>query len=319
MHDCTRATCFVPDTGCDLGHLNPSECPAWNGRPEAGTGEPNLGEDALLPWSGSALGSADLPFVAGRSRPFVIGIIGPQNAGKTTLLGAWYLLIGRGLCSNERRRFAGSYSLAGWEAVAESLRWSPGQPPTFPPHTTSRGGRAPGLLHLAFREYERSLLKNFLFTDAPGEWFHKWAVNRDSPDAVGARWVANRADLLLLVADRDALAGQNKGTARNAIQLLAQRVAAERRGRPVGLVWTKADVVISETMHMAVRRAVLDPMPDAVEFSVSIVSSGEDTSDRGTGLLELLEWTLSVRRDLGALPAPSLETTDALFLYGSRS
>jgi hypothetical protein len=44
-----------------------------------------------------------------------------------------------------------------------------------------------------------------MFADAPGEWFQKWAANRDSADGAGARWVAEHADVFLLVADCEAL------------------------------------------------------------------------------------------------------------------
>lgn len=319
MNGCSRPTCFVPDTGCDLGHTRPSECPAWASKGEAKAETAEAQEDGLFPWSGSALGLADLGFVAGRARPFVVGIVGPQNAGKTTLLGAWYLLLGRGVTDNKSLTFAGSYSLGGWEAVAGSLRWSPGQPPTFPPHTPSRSGRAPGLLHLAFREDLESRTRDFLMTDAPGEWFQKWAVNRDAPEAAGAKWIADRADVFLFVADREALSGDSMGSARNAIQLLARRVAAERRGRPLSLVWTKSDVAISPEMESAVRTAVMNSMPDAVEFSVSIISPPGPAEAAESGLLELLAWTLSVRRALGHLSVPSQTTADPLFLYGASS
>ena len=211
--------------------------------------------------------------------------------------------------------------MGGWEAVAGSLRWCPGQLPGFPPHTSSRGGRAPGLLHLAFRETEDSRIKDFLVTDAPGEWFQKWAVNRDAAEAAGARWIADHADILLLVADREALASEGMGTARNAIQLLARRLAAERRGRPIALVWTKSDVPITSEMETAVRAAVRDPMPDAAEFHVSIITSEGDTSGAGTGLLELLDWTLKIRRGCASIPpvVPHPESCDPLFLYGTRS
>jgi hypothetical protein len=318
MNACSRPTCFVPDTGCDLGHINPAECPVWTGKSEVTAEVSGPSEQGLLPWSGSALGLSDLGFLAGRARPFVVGIVGPQNAGKTTLLGAWYLLIGRGTLSTRDRQFAGSYSLAGWESVGGSLRWAPGQPPTFPPHTTSRGGRAPGLLHLAFREDDGSRPKDFLFTDAPGEWFQKWALNRDSPEAAGARWIADRADILLLVADREALAGESMGAARNSIQLLAQRMAAERRGRPIALVWTKSDVDIAPEMKTAVRKAVMDPMPDAKEFAVSIVAPEGDTRGVGRGLLELFDWILSVRREKAMLSKLPRAIVDPLFLFGAR-
>ncbi|MCJ2106267.1 hypothetical protein MKK70_12935 [Methylobacterium sp. E-041] len=265
------------------------------------------------------MGRADLGFLAGRARPIIIGVAGPQNAGKTTLLGAWYLLLGRGAINIEGRQFAGSYSLAGWEAVAGSLRWNPGQPPTFPPHTTSRAGRAPGLLHLSFRDTQQAKELDYLFTDAPGEWFQKWAVNRDSPEGVGARWISDRADVLIIVADREALSGENMGSARGSLQLLARRIAAERRGRPVALVWTKSDVEIAPEMERAVRGAVRDGMPDAAEFSVSIVSDGAATAGTGVGLLDLLAWLLKILRPCVELPPPPATRNDPLFLYGARS
>lgn len=319
MHECTRQACFAPDTGCDLGYLDLSKCSAWSGRtaPHAIDLEP--GDEVLLPWSGSALGLADLGFVAGRARPMVVGIAGPQNAGKTTLLGAWYLLLGRGAVGLEDRQFAGSFSLTGWEAVAGSLRWNPGQPPSFPPHTTSRSGRAPGLLHLSFWDAKQALATDYLMTDAPGEWFQRWSVNRDSAEGVGARWISAYADVLLLVADREALSGENMGSARGSLQLLARRVAAERRGRPVALVWTKSDIEITDQIEQSVREAVRGTMPDAAEFSVSVVSSGPGEHEVGVGLVELLDWILAIRRPCVELPPPSMTSNDPLFMYGVRS
>ena len=288
MNSCSRTTCFAPECTCDLGFLDRVRCPAWQGRDDGATVQPEgATEELLLPWSGSALGLIDLSFVAGPTKPLVVGIVGPQNAGKTTLLAAWYLLIGRGLTGSNKRRFAGSYSLAGWEAVASAFRWAPGQQPSFPPHTTSRGGRAPGLLHLAFRNADGDA-RGYLFTDAPGEWFQKWAVNRDAVDGEGARWVGEHADMFLLIADREALSGSNMGSARGSLQLLARRLSAERAARPVVLVWTKSDVAVATEMEKAVREAVFGPIPDAHEFLVSIAPRGDEASDKGQGLLELL-------------------------------
>ncbi|MEN5089084.1 hypothetical protein ABE458_00125 [Pseudomonas protegens] len=292
-----------------------TKCPTWEkGGENAPTSAVVDANSLLLPWSGSALGLADLNFVAGPGKPLVVAVVGPQNAGKTTLLAAWYLLIGRGLACSKKRRFAGSYSLAGWEALAGSLRWSPGYLPNFPPHTTSRGGRAPGLLHASFRNGSGDA-RGYLFTDAPGEWFQKWSMNRDAPDAEGARWLAAHADVFLLIADRQALAGENKGLARNALQVLARRLAAERAGRPVALVWTKADVSIAPEIEAAVRDAVLKLMPDAHEISVSVSSSGDD-ENKGQGLLELLDWTLDIRRARLSLPPPQAASSDLLFMFG---
>jgi hypothetical protein len=317
MHQCVRENCFVPDTGCDLGHADLSKCLAWTGRTAPNSTEAEPVDEVLLPWSGSALGLADLGFVAGRARPLVVGVAGPQNAGKTTLLGAWYLLIGSGAFNLEDHQFSGSFSLAGWEAVAGSLRWNPGQPPSFPPHTTSRSGRAPGLLHLSFWSDTKAWSTDYLLTDAPGEWFQKWSVNRDSAEGVGARWIADHADVLLLIADREALSGENMGSARGSLQLLARRLAAERRARPIALVWTKSDIEIAPQMEHAIREAVLGPMPDAAEFSVSVVTT-PGQHGMGVGMIELLEWTLKARRPLVDLPTPPASRHDPFFMYGAR-
>jgi hypothetical protein len=319
MNQCSRHTCFVPDTGCDLGYVDWVKCAAWTGRAEQDTSEVEPVDEVLLPWSGSAMGLADLGFVAGGGRPLVVGVVGPQNAGKTTLLGAWYLLLGRGAVVLEDRQFAGSYSLEGWEATAGSFRWNPGQPPSFPPHTTSRSGRAPGLLHLSFSGAGLKRSTDYLLTDAPGEWFQKWAVNRDSAEGAGAHWIADHADVLLLIADREALSGENMGSARGALQLLTRRVAAERRGRPVALVWTKSDIEVPPLMEQSVREAVLDVMPDAVELSVSVASSSTDESKVGNGFIELLKWILNTRRPHIKLPAAAVTHNDPLFRYGGRS
>jgi hypothetical protein len=301
-----------------LGFLDRSKCPSWRGSDGAAGAQGEAKTDELLlPWSGSALGLLDLGFVAGRRKPLVIGIAGPQNAGKTTLLAAWYLLIGRGLVGSKKPVIAGSYSLAGWEAVAGALRWAPGQRPSFPPHTSSRSGRAPGLLHLAFRDSDDQV-RDYLFTDAPGEWFQKWAVNRDAVDGQGARWVAEHADVFLLIADREALSGPNLGTARGALQLLARRLAAERTTRPVALVWTKSDVAIASDMQRSIREAVFGTMPDAMEFSVSIVEDEEGKFDIGRGFLELLDWTLRARRERVSLPPVIATNDDPLFMFGVR-
>ena len=269
-----------------------------------------------MPWSGNVLGLTDLGFVAGRSKPLVLAIMGPHNAGKTTLLGAWYLLLGRGFRPEEGLRFSGSCSLAGWEVVANPLRWEPGPiPPAFPPHTSSASARIPGLLHLAFKQ-DHDRRTDYVMTDAPGEWFRKWAVKRDDPDALGARWAAEHADAFLLVADREALAGSVRGATRTGIQLLARRLADELRERPVALVWTKADIPIPSETEEAVRRAVLRVIPKAVEFSVSVMTKPDGT-EYVQEFLDLLRWALNVRRPTVRLPEPARGNLDPVFTFGA--
>src|SRR5690242_4491876 len=137
MDACRKPNCFMPNAPCDLGYLEPAKCPEWTGSGKANGVDAGPFDKIMLPWSGSAMGLVDLGFVSGRGKPIVIGVAGPENAGKTTLLACWYLLLGRGLLEHIDHFFAGSYTLEGWESVAGALRWDPGRSASFPPHTSS--------------------------------------------------------------------------------------------------------------------------------------------------------------------------------------
>ena len=156
-----------------------------------------------------------------------------------------------------------------------------------------------------------------MFADAPGEWFQKWAANRDSVDGAGARWVAEHADVFLLVADCEALAGPSKGSARGAFLRLVERLASEKGRRPVALVWTKSDVKVASEMEAVIRQSVFSSIPETVEFSVS-TAVDDDTLGQGLGFLELLDWTLRVRRGRVLLPPVDTTSKDPLFMFGKR-
>ncbi len=313
--ECKQPHCFAPDVPCHLGEEDKNKCSLWkeaNGHAAPGQGAPS--EDLLLPWSGSSLGTVDLPFVVGRSNATVIGIVGPHNSGKTTLLAAWYLLLGQGH-RVPHHLFAGSYTMNGWESIAHSLRWEGPTGPTFPLHTSSGSGRSPGLLHAAFRrgEFQSS---DFLFADAPGEWFKRWAINREAEDAVGARWVAYHAELFLLIADCEALSGPSKGNARNALQLMAQRLGAERQRRPVALVWSKSDITVSDEIRHPLRELAHRTIPDLKEFSVSVYPSEKESDQIGENHMALLEWVMTQDPIRAPVPSLPLVTDDPFLAFG---
>ena len=211
MNGCAEPKCR-PEIGCDLGEDELKNCPNWRAaaRRSAPDSEANQAEiqESVLPWSGNAFGLEALSFVAGRSNPTVVAIVGPYNSGKTTLLAAWYLLTTLGQFPNQLC-FSGSYTLGGWEAISHRLRWSENAGPTFPAHTPV-GGRHPGMLHLAYRSEDTGIVSDYLFVDAAGEWYRRWSIAEEAPDAAGARWVAANADLFLILADSESLAGQDR-------------------------------------------------------------------------------------------------------------
>ncbi|NUZ06555.1 TRAFAC clade GTPase domain-containing protein [Piscinibacter koreensis] len=262
------------------------------------------------------MGESDLNFISGRVKPITVGIVGPESAGKTTILGSFYLLLGRGALTTEYNVFSNSYTLTGWEAVAYSMRWQPGPlPPRFPPHTPSGKARAPGMLHLAFRRRDGTL-RDLLFADAPGEWFRKWAMNQEAPDAEGARWIARHADVTLLIADRQALSGTKMGMARNDFQLLAQRAIAEARGRPLALVWTKGDVEVPPAMEAQIRRAVTFVTPAVPEFTVSVAAREGVVAENG--FRALFDWIVTTKRGSVVLPTTQPSAHDPLFRFSRK-
>lgn len=314
MSRCSLEGCFAPDTTCNQGFLNLSECPMWQATHKTASVEDGLiGDDIILPWSGRAMGLSDLSFLAGKRKPFLTGIIGPHNAGKTTLLASWYLLLSRGAADITGRSFAGTYTFDGWEAVAKAMQWAPGAVPSFPAHTTSHEGRGPGLLHLCFRNSIEERM-DFLFADAPGEWFQKWAMNANSSEAEGARWVGAHADLFLLIADCEALSGDGMGRARSAFQFQTRRLAAECGDRPVALVWTKSDIQVGSEMESAIRKIAKEHIPNLAEFRVSVSSPSDRPIGIGQGILEVLDWILHARRGSLTLPRTRTITTDPLFV-----
>ena len=136
-HRCTHENCF-PDTTCALGHLDRKDCEYWQKR-DVGEEESAKQEEIPtndVPWNGYALGTSDLAILSGRGQPLLVGLIGPPDSGKTSLLAYIYMwLLKRSAIGD--RRFAGSWTLGGWESVVHHCRWTGEPPPSFPPHTSS--------------------------------------------------------------------------------------------------------------------------------------------------------------------------------------
>lgn len=271
MKRCSQDACFADDGEvCCLGTMDRAECPYWS------TGG-SLSEAPISPsplsarvsWSGCALGLADLANLTPRGRTLLIGVLGAHDAGKTTLLTGNYLELLRGLQIADAR-FAGSRTLQAWESLAAWARFDDAaRPPSFPPHTPRGTGRIPGLLHLALRG-PRGDFRDLLLTDAPGEWFTRWAVQEDAVDADGARWIVRHADAFLVLADCERLAGPQRGPARNAIRQILERLGNHVHGRPTALVWSKADKPPSDTIRDHVRVALRQAIPHATEVECSI-------------------------------------------------
>ena len=249
---CTREGCY-PDTTCVLGYTDRTKCEHWKAEEQVPDNEetPVEAETSDIPWNGYVLGMNDLAIIGGRGRPAVIGLMGPPDSGKTSLLTYLYMWLLKHGCIG-KWMFAGSWTLGGWESLVQYSRWTGDPPPTFPPHTSSTG-RHPGILHLAMRCPETGQLRDIMLTDAPGEWFTQWSRKSDDTNAEGARWIIRNADALLVLIDSDALADVGRLPAtRRATRDLIERVAAQA-SCPVTLVWAKADVEVSQPVTAALQ------------------------------------------------------------------
>ncbi len=274
--NCSNPNCFVNDgESCADGHMDLNECKHYNrGAPIAATDQTKpLESSARVPWSGSTLGLADLITLLPRTRSILVGVLGAHDAGKTTLLLGNYLncLRGSSIADGE---FCGSWTLGAWESLASWSRFdATTRKPHFPPHTPRGTSRAPGLLHLSLRRQDRSI-RDVLLSDAPGEWFTRWAITENAPDAEGARWTVEHADVFLVVADCERLGGPDRGPTRNDLRQLLERLGKHVGNRPVVLVWTKTDKKALEELSPGIRdsiqRAMKECIPHATEITTTV-------------------------------------------------
>ena len=316
---CGFKGCNAPEVSCTNGEVDLADCPHWQATEESIDADTeadvsvSVSGEFRFPWTGNAMGASDLGYLAGAATTRLVMLAGPADAGKTSLLAAIYLLMARGI-SAEDVRFAGSLTLEGWENIASNLRWSSPQGPSFPAHTSSGAGRHPGLLHLSLRMPTKTC--EFLAADAPGEWFTEWAINKHAQQAEGVRWLADCSDVLLVIADSQALVGAQRGQARKGLIDLLRRVGAERLGRPVALVWTKCDVVVSTEMTTAIQEAANRALLDFVEFHVSM-HPAEDAAKQhhGQGIIELLRWILTTSSRVYEFPPDEVPEGALLRLF----
>jgi hypothetical protein len=310
---CALPTCIDPqEIGCNRGSEFLNDCPHWKEGSGVQANSANSqesssmatvakiespDEDRLLhlPWTGNSLGTGDIEIATACNRITMIGVVGPYNSGKTSLLALIYLLIQRGEQS-DIAKFAGSWTLIGWEILAANFRWGKSDAgPSFPPHTSRGAGRKPGLLHLAVRDGEANR-HDLLITDPPGEWFSQWANNASAEGAEGARWIDARADRFLFLVDREALSTPERGKERDKLRDLARRLSTGLRNRPVTVVWTKSDVPISETIEKDLRDCFEAEFPGHAEFHVRMRFGNEERSQVEEPCLNLMKWIFEVHR-----------------------
>jgi hypothetical protein len=286
-----KEECTNPEEeGCLLGYRELKGCPNRNHTSKEGnesTIETAEDSNLLIGWSGNSLGEVDLKTITYKKRPFIIGVIGPSNAGKTTFLAAIYLLLRNGHRINGFS-FAGSNTLIGWENIAYFLTCKADNFIEFPPHTSRNAGRIPGMLHLKLID-SKNIDYDILFTDAPGEWFTTWGIKADDSNAIGAQWIDENSDAFLLFADCDAFVN-NIGNARLELRSIAERLRNSNQNRAVALTWSKSDINVVPVIKDGISQRIGELFPVYNTFNISVKDEPKEKFHEN--ILELLEWLL---------------------------
>jgi hypothetical protein len=132
-------------------------------------------------------------------------------------------------------------------------------------------------------------MRDFLFVDAPGEWYQRWSINENAPDAEGARWIEENADLFLVLADSESLTGEDRGEARSTLEFLLDRLGSRLKNRPLALVWSKVDKSPSVEIKHAIHNAAVLASSSVAEFAISVYP--EDDEQLVTRrFLAVLQW-----------------------------
>lgn len=206
MRTCTNPACAYGQTGIcvNAARLEPTAvCPDLGfipGDDDEESGAKNVGDDgdeaseqqarsrATL-WSGAALGLDAAREEAWHPDRRLFLVAGAEDAGKTCLLVAtWVCFANR--TPPASWRFAGSWTLLGWQQLASKAFEWPGGGIRVLPHTTMADARGAGFLHLELSRDHGDTRSCVLLTDFPGEWFDRWVVDadatRDRLDGFGA-------------------------------------------------------------------------------------------------------------------------------------
>ena len=312
---CSRSDCDIAlGMPCEMGNREAAACSYYSAGVQASVAiEPmaNVVEDASgirLPWTGRALGLADIILAASRGRASLVGVIAPFNAGKTGLLTAIYSHLAQtGQAADFN--FAGSFSLQAWNELKNHTAWPSLSNGTFPPHTPDNGQRTPGLLHLAFRAGDNPI-RDVLFTDAPGEWFTRWLTNEAAEHSAGARWIAENATHFIYVVDREGLAGDDVGPIRQNTLALARLLAEHLLGRPVIAVWTKSDKQCDEEVEAPMRARLVELFGKHVSLNLHV---------HDPACLDLINLVLK-KLEEAPWPKPQTARTSAFLAYeGART
>ncbi|MGI4871722.1 MAG: TRAFAC clade GTPase domain-containing protein [Janthinobacterium lividum] len=201
--------------------------------------------ERLVAWSGEALRLPEIELVSRQGAPVILATVGHADAGKTTFLGLLHTLLLRGRPLGHYT-FVRSLTLLGWEKLAAAWRFKGGEVRGSTP--TPDDPDYYSLLHWTLRQPDQRL-REVLFPDAGGEVFSRWAIEATDPTAANVRWIEKNADAFLFFVDCRALAERQNPAFIQVIKL-ATRLRDNLNGRPVLVLWSRADYLSAVSPEM---------------------------------------------------------------------
>lgn len=254
---------------------------------------------------GDALGREDASALQFRRVSRTIGIIGPNNAGKTSLVAGVYDLLQGGPVAGVG--FAGSSTLIGFEKICHDARATSRRDA---PHTerTIAGAEAT-FFHLDLRPTDGEVMSLFI-GDRSGE---DYLAAADDLARAGDFFEIKRADVVtLLVNGEHLVSSEHRHEAKAATPQIVDALVESRSLRPgcgLAIVLTKEDSVLASA-HAGRAHREFGELVEAVRASHSgylgkvgsfiVAASPRDATHvkRGEGVDQLLLYWL------GAAPAP---------------
>jgi GTPase Era involved in 16S rRNA processing len=153
-----------------------------------------------------------------------------------------------------------------------------------------------------------------VLTDAPGEWFSRWALDKNHKEGGGARWTAANSDAFILVVDCESLAGPNRGQARESLLRIAERLRSEIADAPVLVVWAKSDVLVKDSIKKSLEDDLTKLFPDHQSLFISAKREGDSNQITENAFKELWQWIFASRPFSGKDRLSLAPRSDDLFL-----
>lgn len=231
----------------------------------------------------------------------LVGIVGPNDAGKTSLLASIYDLLQKGPVAGVS--FAGSSTLIGFEKVCHDVRAASRRNTPHMERTSS--GADAIFFHLDLRPANGDLVALFI-GDRSGEDYLAAADNLSHADEF---FEMRRADVVTLLVNGEHLASSEyrheaKAVTQHVVDALVEATSF-RRGCRLAIVLTKQDYVLGSMQADRVRRE-FDAMVDAIiqghgsyfgdieRFVIAASPKDSTKLKRGDGVDQLLLFWLRV-------------------------